>query len=111
MIPANIEVHPYIFYHHRDPESFPEPEQFRPERFMPDAPARHPYSFVPFSAGGRNCIGQRFAEMEQKVVASAILRRYTLSTELKHEELLDTLGVSFTLSNETGLPITFKSRR
>ncbi len=106
-----MEIVPYIFYHHRDPGAFPEPEEYKPERFLPNAPERHPYAFVPFSAGGRNCIGQKFAEMEQKVTIASVLRKYSLSTELTHEELVNTLGVAITLSNETGLPITFHSRQ
>ena len=55
-----------------DPELYPpDPQAFRPERFLEGAP--EPYAWVPFGGGVRRCIGAAFAQLEMKIVISAIL--------------------------------------
>ncbi|KAF5302195.1 hypothetical protein FQA39_LY10234 [Lamprigera yunnana] len=78
-IPPNAIVHIHIYGVHHNPNVYPEPEKFDPERFSPEnSSRRHPFAFIPFSAGPRNCIGQRFALLELKVALASIVRNYKL---------------------------------
>ena len=58
---------------HHDPERYPEPESFRPERFLDGAPQQ--YTYLPFGGGAHRCIGAGMAELEIKVALSTILKR------------------------------------
>lgn len=65
---------------HRLPQHFAEPEQFRPERFDKERGEKHaPYSYIPFSAGGRVCIGMSFALIEAKALMSVLLHHWHLA--------------------------------
>ncbi|XP_069692520.1 probable cytochrome P450 4aa1 [Periplaneta americana] len=79
-LPAGAYIMVTPFATHRLPHVYPDPERFDPDRFLPERCAqRHPFAFLPFSAGPRNCIGHRFAMLELKTVLSAVLRAFRLS--------------------------------
>jgi cytochrome P450 family 4 len=58
MVPKGTDVNIFVYAVHHNPDVFPNPEQFDPERFMDGYDLRKsPYEYIPFSAGQRNCVG------------------------------------------------------
>ncbi|XP_060065286.1 cytochrome P450 3A21-like [Ylistrum balloti] len=76
-IPNDMIVNIPIGAIQMDPEYWTDPEKFDPERFTAEAKAaRDPYTYLPFGAGPRNCIGMRLALMEQKMCIAAVLQAF-----------------------------------
>ncbi len=76
-IPAGASVGIPLYTLHRHPNHWKNPEQFDPDRFLPQQSAgRHKFSYLPFGAGPRICIGAGFAMMEAKIITAMILRDF-----------------------------------
>ena len=76
-LPARTVLAPSIYLTHRHPDIYPEPESFRPERWLGVKP--DPYAWLPFGGGVRRCLGMAFAMFEMKIVLATVLQRAALS--------------------------------
>jgi cytochrome P450 len=72
-LPAGVRLALAASLTHFDPDLFPEPDRFRPERFLDGKPDT--YAWIPFGGGVRRCIGAAFAHMEMDVVLRTLLER------------------------------------
>lgn len=77
LIPPGHEINPSIRMIHARPDLYPEPQAFRPERFLTEDPP-DTYTWLPFGGGTRRCLGASFALMEMRVVLSRVLERTDL---------------------------------
>ena len=80
-VPAGMTVSIPIYAIHRDPLNFEDPDRFVPERFLSNGEGeasvlRHPWCFLPFGGGPRNCLGIRLAILEAKLCIAQVLKRY-----------------------------------
>lgn len=107
-VPGRAFVNYCSWASHRLPDVFPEPEEFRPERFTAEARAALPKgAYVPFGGGSRTCIGMRFGQLEVRTIATMILARCSL-------QLPDGFELSIrqmpTISPREGLPMLVRPR-
>jgi cytochrome P450 len=71
ILPAGTRVAPSIYLTNRNPQVYPQPNEFRPERFLERAPET--FSWIPFGGGIRRCIGASFAQLEMKLMLKTML--------------------------------------
>ncbi|MBN1528627.1 MAG: cytochrome P450 [Thermoleophilaceae bacterium] len=83
-LPAGTLVLPAIAAVHARPDLYPEPEEFRPERFVDGQPEA--YAWIPFGGGVRRCIGASFAQTEMRIVLREVLRRVRLRAPSERPE-------------------------
>ncbi len=94
LIPRGYSIIVGIAQLHDNPELFPDPGRFDPQRFMGTKPSA--LSWVPFGGGTRRCVGAAFANMEMDVVLRTVLRHLTIETTDAPGERWHCRGVAFT---------------
>ncbi|XP_023411703.2 cytochrome P450 3A4-like isoform X1 [Loxodonta africana] len=110
IIPKGTVVMVPIFVLQRDPEHWPEPDKFIPERFSKENKDNiDPYLYMPFGIGPRNCIGMRFALMNMKLAIIRILQEFSIKP-CNETQIPLKLGKRALIAPERPVVIMFDSR-
>ena len=75
-IPQNMSIMVHLQGVHHDPKYWPEPSEYRPERFLSEI---EPFTFIPFIDGPRNCLGQHLSLLESKTALALLVLRYSFT--------------------------------
>ena len=109
-IPAGSIISFEIYGIHRHPDFWEKPDCFHPDNFREELSRdRHPFTFLPFTAGPRRCLGEMFAVEEIKTVIAYILRHFTLSL-LTYEEVEPDTSAAF-LRPRGGINLVVRPRQ
>ncbi len=92
-IPAGTRLLVSVYLAHRHPTYWEDPSAFRPERWE-NGRRPHPFGYLPFGGGARNCVGALFAQMEAPLILARILQRYSL--RLEQPRVLPHMGATLT---------------
>nr|WKR34928.1 cytochrome P450 CYP4BN80 [Monolepta hieroglyphica] len=106
IIPKDTGILIVIFCANRNPKYFPDPDKYDPSRFEDTTAGMAPYTYLPFSAGPRNCIGQKFAWNLMKSILSKVLRNYEVQS-CGHEL---SLAAETVLRSENGIKVKLAKR-
>ena len=105
-LPAGADVSPAIYLVHTRPDVYPEPQAFKPERFLDGGPET--YSWVPFGGGVRRCLGASFAEFEMRIVLREVIGRCRLEAATDQPEGVTRRNITF--SPKRGTPVVLVER-
>nr|XP_022908074.1 cytochrome P450 4V2-like isoform X1 [Onthophagus taurus] len=106
ILPKGLTVFMVPFVMHNHPDLYPEPENFIPERFLPENLNPNRYSYTPFNAGIRNCIGKKFAILSLKIALSKLLLNYEFVNV--HHKLC--FSIEMMLRSKTGIRVGIRKR-
>ncbi len=104
--PAGVSLVASAYLLHHDPDVYPEPYAFRPDRFLGKAPGT--YTWIPFGGGRRRCLGASFAMQEMKIVLRVALGRYELVPAGRRPERAGRRSITF--SPAAGATVVLRER-
>ncbi len=105
--PAETMLAPSMYLVHHREDLYPEPEKFKPERFLERQYSA--YEYFPFGGSNRRCLGAALAELEMRLVLAAIISKYELS--LASQQIVKPQRRGFTISPAGGIPLIFQRKR
>ena len=103
-LPEGTDVTPAIWLAHTRADIYPEPLEFRPERFLDGSPET--YAWIPFGGGVRRCLGAAFAEFEMRVVLREVLGRCELRSARPAPERIARRNITFSPRHGTPVELT-----
>lgn len=111
IVPKGANIYITICTMNRNGKYFEKPDEFMPERFLGEhtMEKRNAFAYIPFSAGPRNCIGQKFAMYELKSILSKIVQNFEVSLT-KESEAHPILSAALVLRPENSIRFYFKRR-
>jgi cytochrome P450 len=102
---CSLVLNSYLIHH--DPEIYPDPDEFQPERFLDEQPGT--YTWIPFGGGRRRCLGASFAMLEMKIVLRSALSTFELHSEATTPEVARRRNITVRPSH--GAQATLADRR
>jgi cytochrome P450 len=116
-IPAHTKLFISSYLLHRRPKYWKDPESFQPERWIHKDDAAHAefmaktrFVYVPFSAGSRKCIGERFATIEAKLILVSFVQAFTFQIAPSQRDTDFTFTSFVTMKTKPDLKVCVKSR-
>ncbi|KAM7303985.1 cytochrome P450 3A5 [Ixodes scapularis] len=108
--PAGVNIIVPTWYIHHDPDLWPEPFKFDPERFAEGLNGSHSAAYLPFGLGPRVCIGKRFALLEIKMALCKLIRKYRIRQCEETQDPLKMVVPSVIINPEKGIHVKFEHR-
>ncbi|XP_037713501.1 uncharacterized protein LOC119549472 [Drosophila subpulchrella] len=111
IIPKGSQITIHVFDIHRNAKYWDSPEEFRPERFLPEnSQNRHTYAYIPFSAGQRNCIGQKYAMQEMKTLMVVLLKKFKILPAIDPKKIIFHTGITLRTQNKIKVKLSRRKK-